>query len=345
MSSIEKRPSPSGPRWVVRYRVNGLSRSRTFSTEREAKAFRTSLDHDALRGVSVDPVLGRTTLGEFWDSWLPQQPFRPNTKSTYSATRRHLGPLADVPMAKIRPMDVEGWLQGLDQADSTKRLHLNRLRSVLNAAVTNGFLAVNPATRAKGPRRPAPGATVSLTDEDVKAVIQAMPRNGSAALLAASTGLRLGEIAGLRVQDIDWLNGEVHVRQQRGGAPLKSPSAERTIPLGRGLVDALGPRAAGKGPEDYLFPSGKDIQETFRRAAKKAGVQARFHDLRGYAASRWIRQGLSVVEVQRLLGHANAATTLATYAREWADQSDRQREATTEISRVLGYGLQTLSLR
>ena len=49
-----------------------------------------------------------------------------------------------------------------------------------------------------------------------------------------------------------------------------------------------------------------------------------------------------MVEVQNLLGHSSAATTLNAYAREWSDQSERQRDATAGVADVLGYGLATL---
>lgn len=344
MASVERRQYPTGTKWVVRFRVNGQSRSKTFPTAAAAKAYKVQLEHEqSSTGVVMDPALRKTRLGDWWDQWLESQTFRPNTLNTYQATRRHLGDLADVQLGALRPLDIERWLNELQQADSTKRLHLVRLRTVLDGAVRNGYLAANPASKARSPKRPSPQASASLSDEDVKGIIEAMPRNGSAALLAAVTGMRLGEVAGLRVKDVDWLSGVVHVRQQRDGAPLKSESAERDIPIGRGIVDALGPSANGKDPDDHLFPTGKDIQMTFRVGAKAAGVTARFHDLRAYAASRWIRQGLTVVEVQRLLGHSTPVTTMQAYAKQWQDQSERQREATTEVASVLGWGLQTLT--
>jgi integrase len=342
VSSIEKRQYKTKTVWVVRYRVNGQSRSRTFEKERDAKAFVTATDHSTMSGTAVDPVLGRTTLGQFWDEWIEGQPLRPTTRSTYNQSRRYIGDLADVPLAKIRPMDIEKVLAGLDLADSTKRLAFVRLRTVLNAAVRNGYIAQNPAQRAKAPRRPSPEAAVSLSDEDVRRILHKMTSNVEAAVLAGVSGMRVGEIAGLRVRDLDPENGLIHVEVQRDGAPLKTESSRRSIPVGEGVMVAVALLAEGKRGDDHLFNRAKTISHSFREGAKAAGVDATIHDLRGYAASRWIRQGLSVIEVQRLLGHGNATTTLQVYAREWADQSARQREATQQIGEVLGFGLQTL---
>lgn len=341
VASVEKRQYQSGPRWVVRYRVGGQSRSKTFKTAKAAKDFATSVSHDVMTGTAVDPALGRVTLADFWIQWIEGQDFRPTTRSTYDQTLRYLGALGDRPLAAIRPMDIERWIAGLDLADSTKRLAYVRAKTVLQGAVVNGYLARNPAALAKGPRRPPAEASMSLSDEDVRAIVAKQTRNAEATLLGAVTGMRVGEIAGLRVRDVDVDNRLIHVEVQRGGAPLKTASSRRTVPVGQGVIKALLPLMEKKRPDDHLFNSSKDLSKSFRTAAKAAGVEATFHDLRAYAASRWIRAGLSVIEVQRLLGHGSATTTLATYARQWADQSARQREATEGIGEVLGYGLET----
>ena len=275
MSSIERRQYPSGTRWVVRFRSNGQSRSKTFTTRAAAKAFQAQIDHERhSTGTVLDPALRRTRLGDWWDEWIKSQDMRPSTRRTYDSARGHLGTLARTEIGSIRPLDIQRWLSGLNLAESTKRTTFNRLRSVLRGAVANGYLASNPADAVKGPPRGSQ-RDVALTDDQVKAVIAAMPSQGPAALLGAVTGMRIGEVSGLRVKDVDWLRGVVHVRQQRGGAPLKSASSERDLPIGRGVVESLGTAAVDKDPDDHLFATVTHVQRSFKQAADQVGVEPR----------------------------------------------------------------------
>ncbi len=133
--------------------------------------------------------------------------------------------------------------------------------------------------------------------------------------LFALTGLRVSEALALRWVGVDLLEAELHVRGSwsRDGqitAP-KTEAGVRTVPLSPGLVDLLlAVKAEDAGDEDFVFASKVDRRRPisywnfrrrgFERALEKAGLAGRgitIHDLRSAAASIFIRQGLTSVEV------------------------------------------------
>ncbi len=113
-------------------------------------------------------------------------------------------------------------------------------------------------------------------------------------LLGAFVGLRLAEVAALRVSDIDFMRGVVSPTTQYPTRPLKSGTSPTPIPIPSNLALML---------------------------------SVRFHDLRHYFASLLIAAGLDVKVVQARLRHASAMTTLNTYGHMWPDKDESSRAA------------------
>lgn len=160
--------------------------------------------------------------------------------------------------------------------------------------------------------------------------------NVSQPLLATPkfTGLRLGELLGLRLSDVDRQAGVIQVRRQayRTGktAPLKTTKATRTVLLTPALSQLLRQhrlRSAHSLADNFVFaPSGwptyaPDVIRTcgLHTAVKRTSLDQpdkprfRFHDLRHTYASLLIAQGVNVAFVSRQLGHASITTTLNVY--------------------------------
>jgi integrase len=165
--------------------------------------------------------------------------------------------------------------------------------------------------------------------------------------LCAFAGLRLGEAAALRVDDIDFLRRQVHVSRQvqrlNGGAVdirLPKYNSERTVHIPDALIEmlsqhvALGLYSAGlfAGVDD-VPPHQNTIGYRWRTTLSRAGVEGvRLHDLRHFYASGLIASGCDVVAVQRALGHAKSTTTLTTYAHLWPTAEDRVRDAAARLA-------------
>jgi len=160
---------------------------------------------------------------------------------------------------------------------------------------------------------------------------------GAAVIALAGSGLRIGELLGLDVSDVDFLRRTIRVARQRAQSgeltPPKSKSSERTVPVGRTVIDALAAylraRDRKSGP---LFVNAMGLPLTYRQckplwkaAAETAKVQGTAHALRHFYASALIAGGASVKQVQMVLGHASAVVALRTYAHLWPGDDDWTR--------------------
>jgi integrase/recombinase XerD len=155
---------------------------------------------------------------------------------------------------------------------------------------------------------------VILSKAEVKALLEA-PRNlGHRAMLATmyGAGLRVSEVAHLKVSDLD---RERHVIWVRGGKGHK----DRQVMLAEPLRDLLAAYWRWKRPTEWLFPGGKadcpigtnSVFQACRKAARKAGIAKPIHphSLRHAFATHLLDDGVNLLVIQSLLGHAHLKTT------------------------------------
>ncbi len=182
--------------------------------------------------------------------------------------------------------------------------------------------------------------------EDVERLITALPMPWSLLVeLAAYSGLRAGEMAGLRVRHLDLAHTAVVVEDTvvdvagslRTDSP-KSNAGRRVVgDLDPGLVSRLAAHVEGLRAADYLFGDrdsdgrprpyrhGNFLARVFNPTRQRVGLDTlRVHDLRHFYASLLIDEGLTAPEVARRLGHAEAAFTLRTYVHLFDKKSVRE---------------------
>jgi integrase len=149
--------------------------------------------------------------------------------------------------------------------------------------------------------------------------------------MAIESGMRQGELLGMRWVDVDWSSCRVYVRKscrKREESKLKTSASRRVIELTPELLAMLRawklacPLPAPHVPEALIFPnlagSYEDarnlLQRSFHPALRRAGLRhIRFHDLRHSAASLLLAAAVPIKEVQSRLGHASAKMTLDVY--------------------------------
>jgi integrase len=176
------------------------------------------------------------------------------------------------------------------------------------------------------------------TTEQIWAIHDAMPDHlRVAVLLGAFAGLRVAEVAALRVSDVDFIRGVVHPVQQWPAKPLKTPGSDQTIPIPQDLALLLSASVQKYGGEMMVTNGlGTDrcgpwiIERAIRDASKKiTGLPEgfSFHDLRHYLASLLIASGADIKTVQARMRHASARTTLDTYGHLWPDADESTRLA------------------
>ncbi len=338
MASIDKRPSG---KYRARYRDDqGKEHSRHFARKADAQNHLDQVTAAVVTGQYVDPKAGKITLKAYATAWEAAQVGRPATLSIIDiALRLHILPvLGDQTMASIRPSDVQMLMK--DLSGRLKPGTVRNINAVLvrlfNAAVDDRVVAASPCRKVTLPRSDE-AEIVPLTVEEVTAVVEAMPdRFRAAAALLAGSGLRIGELLGLKVSDIKFLERSVRVDRQRLQSgqigPTKSPKSTRTVPLARVVLDELAAHVATFKHGDWLFVDehGEPLtypvwKKVLRVASSQAKVDMTSHDLRHFFASALIAGGASVKQVQTVLGHSSAMITLRTYAHLWPGDDDRTR--------------------
>ncbi|HXH78182.1 tyrosine-type recombinase/integrase [Nocardioides sp.] len=340
MASIQ--PLANGKR-RARYRdAAGKEHARHFDTKREAQQWLDQVTASVVRGDYVDPQAGRTTVAVYAASWEAIQVSSEGTRRIVdNALRLHVLPvLGGHKIATVRRSHVQALVKELEgkglSAGSVRNIY-EVVARLFDAAAEDRVIASTPCRRIALPK--GDGAeVVPPALEQIEAIRSHLDERWQVIpLVLAGSGLRIGELLGLGMFDVDYLRRSVRVERQRlqsgALAPLKSKTSRRTVPIGEVVVEALTAHlAAHPGTDEALFTDEWDDPLTYRRwkslwraAATTAGVDATSHDLRHFAASALISGGASVKQVQTFLGHSSAVITLRTYAHMFPGDEDRTR--------------------
>ena len=301
----------SGGRWQARYRdAGGHEHARNFETKVNAQGWLDTVTASKVRGDYADPRAGRITVGELSEVWFETTlPLKPSTRANYwSLLDTHVLPRwKDREVRSIVTSEIGTWVAGMSarRSASVTRKALGVLRQVLDLAVRDRRIVVNPAIGVTQPRLPLQDQRF-LTADELEALAQAMPseRDRLLVLTLGWVGLRFGEAIALRQRDIDPLRRRVRIERSatevRGRIDVGSPKshAARTVVMPAFLGDQLAAHIA-RGQlagEGFIFPdaTGSYIRVTnwkgrsFDRAARSVGLippPLRVHDLRHTAAS------------------------------------------------------------
>lgn len=229
--------------------------------------------------------------------------------------RRRLGPLASADVRVVRAYLADLHARGLARTSVARRLAT--LRSFFRFRLRRGLAKTNPAREVRTPALPRrlPG---HLPIDQSEALLRQAFDDGEAGrrdravleLLYAS-GVRVAELAGLAVEDVDLGQGTVRV--------LGKGRKERVIPIGRKAIEALrgylGTREGGRGPLFLNRRGGRltvrSLHRIVRARARAAGLAARVtpHTLRHTFATHLLDAGADLRLIQELLGHARLTTT------------------------------------
>lgn len=344
--AIRKRLRKSGRVvWEVEHRLPDRSRrTRTFSTRRDADVYDRAFK--AARDAGTAPVrrTGRVTLESVYPSWLASRiDLREKVRRTYmDYWRLRVEPrFGGWPIQRIGSSDVADWIEEMAKAGldgSTIRGTVRVLKMVLDYAIDEGLVTGRNA--AAKVRTPAPRGRRHnyLCRAEVEQLAAACACEGHVVLILAFTGLRFGELTGLRVEDVDLDARRLYVRRsvsQVGGklvttAP-KTKAGVRSVPIPERLVPILAERITRPRSAPLITaPRGGLLhrENWVRRAnwnAARASIDRptlRLHDLRHSYASMARAAGADLKLVQRAMGHASISITGDTYADLWDDELD-----------------------
>jgi integrase len=348
-------PKRADGRYRARYRdANGKEHARHFARKVDAQRWLDGVTASVVRGDYTDPRGSTVTLGEMTERWLRGQVHLKATGRTRveGIARNYVTPRwGAVRLRDVSHSDIQAWIaefvaSGLSPS-SVQRTH-GLLSQVLDLAVRDRRLAVNPAKGANLPRKTARDKRF-LRAAQVEALAAHSGHYALVVRFLAYTGLRWGEMAALRVSDIDPLRRRIHVRRSvtedhgRMVFDTTKTSEARVVPLPRFLAEQVAEQCAGRGPDDLVFegPRGGVLRNrnfarrTFRPAAQAIGEpKLTPHGLRHTAASLAIAAGANVKVVQAMLGHKTASMTLDLYGHLFPDQLDDVADRLDAIGRA-----------
>ena len=344
--SISKRQDG---RWLAQVSLPDGRRRSAYARTRDAAALALQrLQREAESGLPAPPE--RLTVGTFFNQWLEQVTprLRESTARRYRqlVTHQILPTWGRTRLRSLSPQDVEAGLATLHAAGLSPRTCAH-VRAVMRAALHDaqrwGVLASNSAALASAPRVPHTAPRV-LTPSEAHAVLAALEDASlhRLASLAIHTGLRQGELLGLRWQDVDFHRQELHVTQslQRIGGEyrlveVKSSTSRRTIPLTGTASTALQEErdaqadARASAGRRWLEPlpglvfttrlgrprNGTAITHSLEASLERSSIPPmRWHHLRHAYAGLMLGSGADLATVSHLLGHTSVALTASTYA-------------------------------
>jgi integrase len=361
--SITKRLTADGKaRYLVRVEyppdpVTGKRRQRakTFGTRKEAEAELARWLTEIERGTALEP--SKLTVGEYLAHWLGAYAatnVRPTTYRSYEQLIRvHLVPaLGHIPLQKLSPAHLQAFYSdrlARGRADGTgglaprtvRYLH-SIVREALAQAVRWQLVARNVADATEPPRAVRPHVQTWDTAQLRRFLTFAQDDEhyGPVWLVAVATGLRRGEVLGLRWEDVDLERGRLHIRRSlvEIGSALhiqepKTESSRRVLPVPAEVVAALRAHRARQaehrlrlGPawQDhglvFTTASGgpiapRNLLRRFKALAEAAGLPPiPFHGLRHAHATALLRDGIPAKVVSERLGHSSISLTLDTYS-------------------------------
>lgn len=329
-----KRTGP-GRRWEVRWRESGRERRRRFTHRHAADEWNATvrLRPDERRATTP------TTVGDLYPAWLDSKAgLKPSTLANYRTVwERMVEPeWGSAPVDQVRAGDVQAWVGRCQKVSpSLARSALSVLSGVMRHATMSGLVAANPCA---GLKRPAPSRAevTPLTMGQVAALAEAAAPHELVVWVLATTGVRFGEMAGLRVRDLDVKAGRLVVARSvstvdsRLVESLPKSGRRRVVPIPGWLAVELAASVEGRPGDAPLLPTGAGgvwRATSWRRvwrgdrgrdgALQRAGLplSTRVHDLRHTAAVIMLEGGVSPRTVQAVLGHSSLTMTLDLYGR------------------------------
>ena len=264
------------------FKLRKIEERRTFDEMvkeyREEKAAKRSLGRDITSFANLSPVFGKKAL--------------------------HL----------ITRKDIDAYSR--ERASKVKGATVNRelalLRHLFNIAIDKGYTDFNPARGFKRFPEVPWRHKFYFSEHEIEKLIDAAALHLRPILAVAfGTGLRKGDILGLKWRDVDLDRGIISIQMQKTGEPIEIP----LIPMLRDLLEQMKLRA---GLSQFVFSLGSrgkrigDTKTAFRAALRRSGLAGqgyRFHDIRRTFARMLYDQGVILTKIQRLLGHKSVLTT------------------------------------
>jgi len=357
--------------------VTGKRKQKWFSgyrTKREAEKAMAEKIAEITRGDYVEPA--RIPLRDLMIEWLELNIKHRTSIKTYDLYRYltnnfiipHLG---EIPLDKLSPIQIQKFYNKLLDMDkmhgegkisttTVRKVH-KVLRAALDWGIKMKMLHSNVAKRVDPPKEKRTSVNV-WTQEEASAFLEVSKGHRFYPLfyVALSTGMRIGELLGLKWEDIDWDREVIRVKRTLGKTSAgyilkeqpKTSSGRRSIYITTNTINVLKKHRRTQREElfrlgitspEFVFLNTKGkfidlstVHKEFRKLITKAGVpKIRFHDLRHTHATFLLQEGVHPKIVSERLGHKNVSITLDIYSHVLPSMQKKAAEAFQSFENTL----------
>ncbi|WP_062431580.1 tyrosine-type recombinase/integrase [Herbidospora daliensis] len=323
----------AGKRWLaVWLDPNGKEASRAFAKKTDAEKHASSMEADVGRGDYIDPNAGKVLFADVAKRWMDSRIVDPATKIRYEYIYRlHVAPTFDKRQVKsILPSHIQGWISDLNEryGPSTIETSFLVLQGVLELAVADEAIKKNPARSSivQVPRRSG-GELTAWADERVHGIIHAHQEFFRLVpIIAASCGLRQGEVFGLALEDIDFEGRVLQIRRQikKLGSEhvfaLPKNDRERVVPLPEWTAEAIRRHVAAFPPLTCSLPWEKLNGKVRTHNLLVQWTDDRFIRARVYSELIWKPALVAAGVIPAPTKDANSRTRFATSRKEGLHQ-------------------------
>ncbi|KGE20652.1 site-specific integrase [Paenibacillus wynnii] len=326
--------------------INGVrirAKAGGFKTQKEAVAAEAERRNSLNKGTYFEPT--KTLFKDYIADWLKnRRSISEETVELYENNLRlYINPvLGHIPLSKINAQHVEDFLTSMEEKGlgewSIKRA-FSILNAALNSAVTKDLILKNPASKVEKPKVTRKSMAVWEPDFTFEFLekTKGKSRYWISIYLAIMTGMRQGEILGLRWSDIDFENKSLHIQQtvtkrRRIKDGAKTASSIRSVALSTDTVEKLKEHRkmilqdrlfVGQDYQNYdlvvcTATGGPATTRSVYRAwerflVKYEAPHITFHDLRHTHVAMMIKQGVHMKVISERLGHSSISVTMDIY--------------------------------
>lgn len=347
MAEIRKNEDAKKNPYWFQIMVNGKRvTKRGFKSKTEAKLAMAEVVNELSKGEYVDP--SKLSFGDYFNDWIKNRDIAETTRDTYvSYYKVHIAdnPIAKVLLSKLSALHIQNFIKELrdkNLSDGMVKGVFKTINASLNNAEKLGLITKNVASKVDKPKVKKQERRIWSNDsiKHMLAMSKGDSRYWIAVFLAVMTGMRQGEILGLKWSDIDFDKRLIYVRRglRKDTAEfteLKTDKSRRIIAISPKTVEVLKQqkeiieieKQSNKKYQDNDLvvctskgtpSSSSRIIITWSNFLKKYKPENEpkitFHDLRHQSASIMLNDGVDIRIVSQRLGHSNVSTTLNVYS-------------------------------
>jgi integrase len=364
----ERKRCNCGAKWYYRYDIvepkTGKRKQKEvggFRTKEEAEAESIRIQAELQQGTYTEP--SKITVEEFMLDFVKntlKQEVAPNTyEQRLAYVKNHIGPLiGKIKLTDLSPVHIQKFYNKLRESYGSG--HVQNIGNLLSKAFTQAIrwnmLNKNPVSLVKKPPTTRKNTTMKVWTVEEQKKFLTHSAGGPIGyyvlfLLALTSGMRKGELLGLKWEDIDTKQGIISIKRTLVFANKtlylkdkpKTESSIRTIQIPEQTVKALRHLKISQkdNPNKVVFPSPKtngllypnSLDKQFAKTLNEAGVpKINFHGLRHTFATTLLTSNVNPKIVQEMLGHATIKTTMDTYSHVLPNM---QKEAAQHLSAML----------